>query len=266
MVLVEQPGPWGRSALVQSRLDPRVGAALGARAVAHGMRVLLIRRPGRDPGRERRRWAVVDCRPGHEAIRWGDFGEDAELTDLPLDGRAGSPSYEPCFLVCTHGRHDACCAIRGRPVAAALEAARPGMVWECSHVGGDRFAANLVALPHGLYYGRVDDLSAVRVAEAHESGQVVPGLLRGRSTFAPVVQAAQDHARRVLGVTAISALQPVHTALLGQGGWEVRLAEGHRVLVATVRAAAGETAALLTCHATHRAHPPHFEVTDLRDA
>ena len=266
MVLVEQPGPWGRQALVESRLDPAVGAGLSDRAVARGLRVLLIRRPGRVPAPARRRWAVVNCMPGHESTRWGTFADDAELFDLPLDGSAGSPSDEPCYLVCTHGRHDACCAIRGRPIADSLARQRGDAVWECSHVGGDRFAANLLALPHGLYYGRVDATSAAEVAYAHERGEVLSSLLRGRTTFPPVAQAAQQHARSAVGELAINALNPVSTEALEGHRWEVRLRHQPRDLVATVRTVTAGPAALLTCAALHEAHPPAFEVTDLREA
>jgi hypothetical protein len=48
-----------------------------------------------------------------------------------------------------------CCARLGVPLAQALAARHPGPVWETTPVGGHRFAANLVLLPHGLYYGPV---------------------------------------------------------------------------------------------------------------
>ncbi|MGH8861361.1 MAG: sucrase ferredoxin, partial [Jatrophihabitantaceae bacterium] len=47
VLLVEQPGPWGRAGLRQSRFDPAIAAALEARAGEHGVRVLAVRRPGR---------------------------------------------------------------------------------------------------------------------------------------------------------------------------------------------------------------------------
>ena len=266
MVLVEQPGPWGRLALVGSRLDPAVGRALGNRAVARGLRVLLIRRPGRAAAPTQRRWAVVDCTPGQEVARWGTFTDDRELLDLPLDGSAGAPSYEPCYLVCTHGRHDACCAIRGRPVAESLARDRPDAVWECSHIGGDRFAANLLALPHGLYYGRVDAATAAEVASAHERGEVVPALLRGRTTFAPVAQAAQQHARSALGELEINALNPLSVTAADGHSWDVRLQHLPGDLVATVRTVTAGPAALLTCAALHEAHPPAFAITNRREA
>ena len=266
-LLIEQPGPWGRLALTESRLDPRVGSRVSASAVAAGLRALLIRRPGRHGPVPRRRYAVVDARPGREATRWGEFVADDELLDIPMDGGGAAPSYDPIYLVCTHGRHDTCCAIRGRPVAAALAAARPEQTWECSHVGGDRFAANVVVLPHGLYYGRVDETNVAEVVEAHERGEVVPRLLRGRSRWLPVAQAAQQHARERYGDVSdsrrISAFEPAGTIPLGDGKWQVRLRNDPGYLFVTVTATARPESGLLTCHAVHPAHPPAFDVVEI---
>ena len=264
-LLVEQPGGWGRQALTSSRLDPAVGRDVSARAIRQGLRVLLIRRPGRRPAPERRSWAVVSSRPGREQSSWGTFGTDEELRNLPLDGSAGIPSYDPFYLVCTHGRHDTCCAVEGRPVALALAQHRPDAVWECSHVGGDRFAANVVAMPHGLYYGRVTTDRAADLVAAHERGDVLPDLLRGRSTTAPAAQAAVAHVRRELGDLAIESLQPAGTLHLGDGMFQVRLRGQPHNLIVTVRAGARPEAGLLTCHARNDAHPPEFTVVDVTE-
>jgi hypothetical protein len=262
-VLVEQPGGWGRQALTSSRLDPDVGQALSARAIALGLRALLVRRPGRHPEPVRRRWAVVSSRAGREVSQWGDFGADEELLTLPLDGSAGSPSYQPFFLVCTHGRHDSCCAVEGRPIAASLERVRPGAVWECSHVGGDRFAANVLAMPYGLYYGRVRPEDAEDLVAAHDRGEVLPHLLRGQSTTVPAAQAAIAHARSVLGERRLEALAPAGTIHLGGGRWQVRLRRSPKHLIATVQATASAEPGLITSHAGRPAHAPRFEVVDL---
>jgi (2Fe-2S) ferredoxin len=262
-LLIEQPGPWGRLALTDSRLDPRVGRQVSALAVAAGLRALLIRRPGRQNLVARRRFAVVDARPGREATRWGEFVADTDLLDIPLEGNVAAPSYDPVYLVCTHGRHDTCCAMRGRPVAAALAVRRREQTWECSHIGGDRFAANLVALPHGLYYGRVDARNVVDVVEAHERGEVVPQLLRGRSRWLPAAQAAQQYARERYGDVSIGAFEPAGTLPLGDGRWQVRLRLGDGYLLVTVAAGAYAEKGLLTCHAVNPAHPPTFDVIDV---
>jgi (2Fe-2S) ferredoxin len=97
---------------------------------------------------------------------------------------------EPIILVCTHGVHDTCCALRGRPVAAVLSSHWPELVWECSHVGGDRFAPNVLVLPDGFYYGNLEPDEAVTTVRQHLAGTVAPGYLRGQVRYPPPVQAA----------------------------------------------------------------------------
>ena len=106
-------------------------------------------------------------------------------------------------------------------------------------MGGDRFAANLVALPHGFYYGHVTPGTAPAVAAAYERGQVRPDLLRGRSAFAAPAQAAQHHARLALGETGVDALRPLGLVRLADHSWRVRLAVPGGALLVTVRAGVG---------------------------
>jgi hypothetical protein len=263
-LLVEQPGPWsGRDALRQSLLDPAVGDALSARATAEGVRPMLIRRPGRNTPDGRRRWAYADSRPGHEEVRWGDFGADAELLDLPLDSSAGTPSDEPVYLVCTHGKHDACCALRGRPVSLALAELRPAQTWECSHLGGDRFAANLAVLPHGLYYAHVTAATAGRFVRAYEEGRVEVAWLRGRSSYRAPVQAADHHARLALGEDRLGALPVLRVQQRDEHTWQVRFGHDRGEVAVTVRAERAKEPARLTCTSPHEETPRVFGLVDL---
>jgi len=262
-LLVEQPGGWGPEALLDSTLDRAVGAELIRRwEDGAGIRVLLIRRPGRRTAPARKAWAVVDSRAGRERVGWGSWTEPGELLDLPVGAVPGEPAG-PLYLVCAHGRHDPCCAIRGRPVAEALAAARPGAVWECSHVGGDRFAANVVALPHGLFYAHVSPAAAVAVAAAYERGEVRPDLLRGRSAFAPPAQAAQHYARLELSETGVDALRPLGMTTLTERTWRVRLAHPPGPLLVTVRAGLAPPVRL-TCGSTRAERPRSWELVALR--
>ena len=149
-LLIEQPGPWGREALLESRFDAAVAPLLAARARAEHVRLLMVRRPGGRLADSAHRWAYADARPGREGLWWSTRTADADLLTAPWDGSAGEPASGPTYLVCAHGGHDACCALRGRPLARALPAAGPADVWECSHLGGDRFAANVLVLPARL--------------------------------------------------------------------------------------------------------------------
>jgi hypothetical protein len=132
---------------------------------------------------------------------------DLDLAPLRDHRRCGGRRLEePLFLVCTNGRHDACCAEYGRPLARALAQAQPESTWECSHVGGDRFAGNLVCLPEGVYYGLLGPFDGPRVAAAHLDGRVDLEHYRGRSCHPFVVQAADYFARRELGLLGVHDL------------------------------------------------------------
>ncbi|MDQ3578574.1 MAG: sucrase ferredoxin, partial [Actinomycetota bacterium] len=258
-LLIEHQGPWGTDALFDSDLPPEVVEAVVAQAAVFSARVLLIRRPGRAvPGP--RRWAFVDSRPGREGSWWSSYDDPAELADLGLTTRKGTYSTEPIYLVCTHGRHDACCAIRGRPVAAALSLARPGATWECSHVGGDRFAANLLALPHGFYFGQVSASDAPGTAADYEAGLVDLPRLRGRSTFAAPVQAAQQFARELLGERGVDSLAPRAVHRIERELWKVDLQAADSLLSVQVRARFHRSDSPLTCSADVPAAIRHFEL------
>jgi len=256
-LLVEHPGPWQPGAFDTSE-------ALGAvarRAITSGVRAGLIRRPNRRPPSAERRWAYVDSRPGREGVWWGVYRDERELLEVPL-APAGDASPDPVYLVCAHGRHDPCCAIWGRPAAAVLAAARPDATWECSHVGGDRFAPNVVALPHGLYYGEAMPVDLLEIAAAYEAGQVVPGLLRGRSSLPAEAQAAEHYAREAFGERAIAAFDPLGVVSVAERTWRVALRWKEQPVAVTVHARTS-VPARLTCSARRPESVRVFELVSI---
>jgi hypothetical protein len=266
-LLVEQPGPWGRDALFESRLDPHVASRLSRRARESGVRIQLVRRPGSRLSDSGRRWAFADTAPGRETMWWSTRTSDADLLDVPWDGTVGTASQTPTYLVCTHGAHDICCAVRGRPLARSLPT-DPADVWETSHLGGDRFAANVLVLPYGLVYGQVPDDGAELVS-ATQQGRVALRWLRGRTGLVPAAQAAQQHARQEFGLRAIRDLPPRGvTALPSPGGgaerWSVTLAGPDGDVVVTVESRPSDEGARLTCDADLPGHWRTWHPLDLR--
>jgi len=267
-LLVEYPAGWATHALQSPLIPPGVGARLETLARSSGGRVLLIRRHGRRRLDAPRAWVVVD----HDGRQqWGTWqgGNDLErAADAFAAGPVRSGPQEPLLLVCTHGRHDTCCALRGRPVTEALTERWPEATWECSHVGGDRFAANLVLLPDGAYYGNLSAGSAVPVVEAHLAGTVTPAHLRGLSPEPPLVQAAVVAAHERFGPGGARDLVGEATEPVGTDTWRVRLA-GRGTLPAAVEATVTRERrppAKLTCRAAGEAAAYTYVVTDLRAA
>ncbi|HEX6518013.1 MAG TPA: sucrase ferredoxin [Nocardioidaceae bacterium] len=209
-LLVEAPGPWGVDAIRASRLPDEVKRRL-AGLPREGVRPLVIRRHGGASQPTTRVYAayVHTARPWAQTVLLDDPREVLDL-DLAGLGEGRSPGLEPhtepLFLVCTHGKHDVCCAERGRPVCKAISAVAPEHTWEVSHIGGDRFAANVLVLPDGLYYGRLSPESAAGFVAAHRAGEVDLEHLRGRCAHPFPVQAAEVYLRRHLGLLARGAL------------------------------------------------------------
>jgi hypothetical protein len=271
LLLVEVPGPWGRTALTDSRLDRYATGRLADRAQAAGVRVLLVRRPGRHaspPPDTPRRWALADTRPGREVVRWGSWRHEHELLEVDLEPPAARPAPEGpqrLALVCTHGRHDVCCALRGRPVAFALAAGAPGWdVWECSHLGGDRFAANVLLVPSGDLFGSLDEASAVAAVTAHDEGRILLRHHRGRVGRPMVEQAALHHAALALDDDRRDALRVLHVAG-ADDVWTVQVGAAGRRYRVTVAGHLSEPAKL-TCAAGRAERVRRFDLVGLDDA
>ena len=262
-LMIEKPGPWGHDALLGSELDRETGRRLRAFGERHRVRVLLVKRRDRPREGPRRCFAAFTGPREHRLVAL-EAARPEDLLELDLAGLAdrgwrglGEPLEAPLFVVCTHGKHDPCCAREGLPVARAL-AGRPD-VWEATHVGGDRFAGNIVAFPHGLYFGRVTPATAPGVVESYAAGRIDLERYRGRAGHPPAVQAAERFLREREGLAGVDDLALVrheragdrHSVTLraADATFEVEVAEGSR------------DARPLTCKATHPHRPRSFQVS-----
>lgn len=224
-LLLELSGGWGPSAFLQSpgSIAPELGRAIVRRAESAGMRIAAIRRHGRRPDIPRWRWFVANSEIGGHALYRGEVREASDYLDLSLDGSDGVRSGDPLVAICAHGKHDQCCAVRGRAAADAIAGAYPEFTWESSHLGGDRFAATMLVLPEGLCYGRVDLADAAELVRLYLDGRLDDRFLRGRTSVPHAVQAAQHFARSAYGDDRIDALPPL-TVEPGDGFTRVVLA------------------------------------------
>jgi hypothetical protein len=213
-LLIEHTGPWGRRPLLDARLPRGIAAELRRVDRSLGVRVLLIRRPAGSLGMGTRCFAIRSG-PGDSWIQRAILGSLTDVVDLDLVAlsRGRDPGLDPVsgplFLVCTHGRRDPCCAERGRPLARALADADPDATWESTHVGGDRFAGNVVAFPHGMYFGRVAPADAEAVAHSYRRARIDLAHFRGRSCDPMIVQAGEHFLREHLNLVSVDDVRPV---------------------------------------------------------
>ncbi|MFJ8135743.1 sucrase ferredoxin [Streptomyces sp. NPDC096013] len=238
-LLLEQPGPWGAKALTSSHLDPVVGRALEAAAADTGVRIALIRRPGRHaelaPSRVRQVYAAHTV-PGNVWLHSATTTEPEELLGLDFTALgAGDPrsfgsalggrphTGDPLALVCTNGKRDRCCALLGRPLAAELAASGVQGAWEVTHLGGHRFSPTVLVLPYGYAYGRVQAHGIKEILHGVREGRVVVEGCRGASAWERPGQAAELAVRTAAGEYATDALSVVRTDGAAPR-WEVTVA------------------------------------------
>lgn len=276
-VMVEQPGPWGSEAVGQSRLPDPVAERLQDLGRLSGVRVLLLRRPERPVVDDPHCFIAFSRRPS-PWIEKRVLSDPRDLLDFDFSGLAAGrraiPGLksepldpgQPLYLVCTNGRHDPCCAQFGKPVVRALLGGRAGdRVWECSHIGGDRFAGNLVCLPHGLYFGRLGPLEAAAVVASYERGMIELDHYRGRAGDPFAVQAAEFFVRESEGLLGVDDLVPERRRRIGDGTVEVSfLGLGGRRYVVRLSTDAADEPRPLTCAAIRHERPATYSLLRLR--
>ena len=82
-------------------------------------------------------------------------------------------------------------------------------LWQASHLGGHRFAPNMVVLPSGVQLGRVSVAEAAGVAAALAAGRIPLDHYRGRTLYDAPVQAAEIAVRRALALDGVGDLRLV---------------------------------------------------------
>ncbi|MFB6556051.1 MULTISPECIES: sucrase ferredoxin [unclassified Streptomyces] len=282
-LLLEQPGPWGAKALTSSHLDPALGRALEAAVKGTGVRIALIRRPGRHADADRgtpaeRRVYAAHTVPGNVWLHTTRLTDPRRLLGLDFAalGRGDRRTFDsaleggphpgaPLALVCTNGKRDRCCALLGRPLAAELAASGAEDVWEVTHLGGHRFSPAVLVLPHGYAYGRVQAHTVKEILHGAAQGRIVVEGCRGNSAWERPGQAAELAVRATVNEDAAQALNVVRTDGAAPR-WEVTLAhtDGRHWRV-TVTQGASAPARPESCGASVLGSPARMEVTAVRE-
>ncbi|WP_448851509.1 sucrase ferredoxin [Corynebacterium sp. 335C] len=225
-ILLEHTSGWSRDILDGGVFGDGDTARIEAWLAERGGALQLIRKPGRLGQIECAGLTVfvAHCPPDVDGPG-GAWMEQLTVADLDgllgLDIRLGRPTpggrrvHHPLMLVCTHGKRDVCCAVKGRPMAKHLNDVYPGLAWETSHSKGHRFAPTMILLPGNYSYGRIPEDVAVEVLEAAAEGRLDPAGCRGRGTWSAQGQVAELAVRQRIGAWG---LDDVIRAGVGGGG------------------------------------------------
>jgi hypothetical protein len=202
---------------------------------------------------------IVRSLEGGSTVVKYEFKNYEELIDLDLTAALSGQAIpeaaqwnDPLFLICTHGRRDKCCAKFGFPIyKATRDFANDDSVWQSSHVGGDRFAANMICFPDGLFYGHVTEETAPLIVSNYRERKLFLDQLRGRTCYARPIQAAEVFVRQESGLTGLTDLKFLDYAVIKPNYFRVRFlsqddAEIHELYL---NSRLSEFQNRLTCHA-----------------
>lgn len=247
-LLVEYPGAWRHEAIAESDLSDEVRDRLCS--IGKQNRSLLIRQShfakapyscfsasSKEIGSELRRYSFSDY----------------DDVSLPI-AAAGVIEAQPVFLVCTHGNHDKCCSKFGLPVYQQLCEYAGDRVWQCSHVGGDRFAANVVCFPYGIYYGHVSLEDATKIVDAHARGEIYLKNYRGRCCYSRFDQVSEYFVRSQSGLVGVEDLR-----LLKSDGTAARFRSANGIHEVEFREKSG-LSQILTCKSQEAKPIPQYEL------
>lgn len=240
---LEVPMPWGKKALEDSNIADEIKTHLNAQVKAiPEARLVLIRQSGNL--RDGISFFAALSAANPPVLYHFVFDDYSELLDLDLASVAAQdPTHDhaltdkPTFFVCTNGRRDQCCAVHGPGSFRALREQFGDAVWESTHHGGHRFAANLLALPGGLSYGRLRPDNANAVVQDALDGNINHDHLRGRSTYVQALQAAEGLLLQELEEGS-SAMRLVSGVQIDDQNWRVRFSQNgivHDVVVNAVQ-------------------------------
>lgn len=267
-LLLEHNGDWRAEATRNNDLPPDVQGWLAAQQVAvPKSRVQLIAQDRRQPAGS---FFVAVSSAAQQALYRFDWRASADLTRIDVrallagDLQGAQTVNTPLVLVCTNGKHDACCARYGTAAYLALRAALGDGVWQTTHMGGHRFAAVGLVLPAGIQYGYLSAANAAEIADALARDVVALPHYRGRTWHTPAVNAADYFARRACDLFGRDALTLTDSAQIGGDKWRIRFQDEHGQRHALVVTQLESQPSLVSCGPPKWKTQPRFRLINHR--
>lgn len=196
VLALEYPRGWGHDILDGEALGEELSGKIKAFLKANDAQLQFIRKPGREGQHH------SDSNRPVLFINWSKGVKDStepvaermevdgpeSILELDLSQPGNTPGAEridhPLLLICTHGKRDRCCAVRGRPLANALAIRYSDeQVWESSHTKGHRFAPSMLLLPANYSFGRITANGASELLESARRGELWLQGNRGRGIY-----------------------------------------------------------------------------------
>jgi hypothetical protein len=240
--LLEYNGVYTDDAWGDARIPVAVKATLEG---VKKSRPLLIRQPKQANAIDRRvSLFVVNAaaeNPHYFHLFLNQYEDILNLNmDAVLAGKLVPAETEPLYIVCTNGKRDICCARYGTALYDALSQVAGDSVWQCSHIGGHRFAGTMLCFPVALCYGFLDAVDAPQLVSSYKRESILLKKLRGHAIYPQPVQVAEYFLRHSLNNSAFDDFKLLnYEGDEDKGAWQVNFrvkGKSHRVDIAAAEA------------------------------
>jgi hypothetical protein len=197
---LEYNAPWTDKAVGDSTIPDAAKQALIAKVKAFpAARLVLIRRSEHQQEGPIHFYAVHND-PQNPYTNKMMLDSYADLHDLDLEQalvKTPHSSRDPLYMICTNGNKDKCCAKYGMELYRFIRNhVDKNRVWQCTHLGGDRFAPNVVMAPHGAYFGQIMPPDFQKFVDDAESDMITLKNYRGLCWYDRAGQTADYFARK----------------------------------------------------------------------
>lgn len=225
-LLLEYNATWGAKVFPESNLAAPVKAHLSAFLDnTPSSNILFIRQPGQQ--REAIAFFIVVAEERNPRLYRFDLSSYDDLLTIDFaavaSGEATQPaSDERLYLVCTNSKRDACCARYGVGIYNELRQHVGEGAWQCSHIGGHRFAPTALFFPHGINYGRIEPDDVAAMTAAYQNGEIALEYLRGRACYDRPTQAADALLRQRHHLTHVDHVQFIASDMTGANEWAMQ--------------------------------------------
>jgi hypothetical protein len=271
-LLLEYSSAWGARAFQESQLTRAVKAHLKKALQATPRSRLLFIKRERETRSHLSLFTVRSTENNPSIARVKLTGYE-QLLNVNLAGilageqAAGADPWDrPLFLVCTHGRRDKCCAKFGYALYKSLRMDAGDDVWQSSHVGGDRFAANLICFPHGFFYAHVTADAGCQIINQYSQQTVSLNNYRGRCCYPSPIQAAEFFLRAESGLSGINDVRFLDYVPITGNHWLVRFlsSQGGQTYEVYLKSQLSEFQNPLTCQAREEKQVVQYSLSDYR--
>lgn len=197
ILALEHTRGWGKDILDGEALGKELTGQIKRYLKTYRAQLQFIRRPGRAGQQEQDSVALYIANAGAEppTLEYLELTGPEDLLQVDLSTPGSVPGAvrvgHPLLLVCTHGKRDMCCAVKGRPLAGGLHREYPEITWESSHTKGHRFAPSMILLPWNYSFGTLDLAGASAMLDDVLAGRLPVTGNRGRGTLDSRAQVAE---------------------------------------------------------------------------